>query len=61
LLVLPTKANSYAPPVRSYVIRQKGAKTGVRLVSGESLVDFILAHAETSGTANNAQRTKAAQ
>jgi hypothetical protein len=45
-LVLPTKMNGRKPPVRSFVLRQKGAKTGVRLVSYDSLRNFILAHAE---------------
>ena len=44
--MLPTESNKHKPPVRSYVLRQKGAKTGVRLVSYESLRNFILAHEE---------------
>jgi hypothetical protein len=46
-LVLPTAENKFKPPVRSFVIRRRGAKTGVRLVDYQSLRDFILAHAET--------------
>jgi hypothetical protein len=46
-LILPTDANGHKPPVRSIVIRQKGAKTGVRLVDYQDLRRFILAHAET--------------
>jgi hypothetical protein len=50
LLCLPTEANGFQPPVHSFALRRKGAKFGVRLVSGASLVDFILAHAETGAT-----------
>jgi hypothetical protein len=46
-LILPMEANGHKPPVRSYALRRNGAKTGVRLISGTSLVNFILAHAET--------------
>ncbi len=45
-LILPTEANSHKPPVKSFCIRQRGAKTGVRLVDYQSLRDFIRAHAE---------------
>ena len=33
--------------MKSFVLRRRGAKTGVRLVDYESLRDFIRAHAET--------------
>jgi len=46
-LILPTAENNFNPPVRSFVLRRRGAKTGVRLVDYQSLRDFILAHAET--------------
>ena len=46
-LILPTAENGFNPPVRSFVLRRRGAKTGVRLVDYQSLRDFILAHAET--------------
>lgn len=46
-LILPTAENNFSPPVRSFVLRRRGAKTGVRLVDYKSLRDFILAHAET--------------
>jgi hypothetical protein len=49
-LILPMEANGHQPPVASYALRRKGAKNGVRLISGASLVDFILAHAETGNT-----------
>lgn len=46
-LVLPTEKNRQKPPVRSFVIRQRGARTGIRLVDYESLRQFILRHEET--------------
>jgi len=45
-LILPSDANGHKPPVKSFVIRRRGAKTGVRLICYESLRGFILAHAE---------------
>jgi hypothetical protein len=45
-LILPTETNSHKPPVKSFCIRQRGAKTGVRLVSYESLRNYILQHVE---------------
>jgi hypothetical protein len=49
-LVLPTLENDFKPPVRSYVIRRRGARTGVRLIDYQSLKTYILAHAETGET-----------
>jgi hypothetical protein len=48
-LILPTPANGNKPPVKSFCIRQRGARTGIRLISYQHLREFILAHAE--GTA----------
>lgn len=45
-LILPTCANGYRPPVVSCVLRQRGARTGVRLINIESLRRFILKHQE---------------
>lgn len=46
-LILPCPANRNRPPVRSSVLRQIGAKTGIRLLDYSSLRAHILAHAET--------------
>lgn len=46
LLILPTVANGNKPPVKSFCIRQRGAKTGVRLISYDSLKNYILQHEE---------------
>ncbi|HZR19020.1 MAG TPA: hypothetical protein VFE51_17160 [Verrucomicrobiae bacterium] len=45
LLILPSSENNFRPPVRSVVLRRKGAKTGVRLIDVQSLRGFILSHA----------------
>ena len=47
-LILPTPRNDFKPPVRSFVLRQKGAKTGIRLLSWSSLKAYILEHEETA-------------
>lgn len=43
-LILPCKANNYRPPVKSCVLRKRGARTGVRLVDLQSLRDYIRQH-----------------
>ncbi len=45
-LVLPSKANGNRPPVSSIVLRQRGAKTGVRLVEIASLRAYLQQHRE---------------
>ena len=40
-LVLPTPENGFSPVVKSFVLRKRGAKTGIRLVDFASLVSFI--------------------
>lgn len=40
-LILPTPDNNFKPPVRSFVIRKRGARTGIRLIDYQSLVSFI--------------------
>jgi len=51
--ILPTEANGFKPPVKSFVIRQPGAKTGIRLISYPSLRQFIMAHEATAITDTN--------
>jgi len=46
--ILPTDANGGNPPVKSFVIRQPGARTGIRLISYPHLRAFIMAHADDS-------------
>ena len=45
-LILPTPRNGHKPPVRSFVLRQRGAKTGIRLVDYQSLALHIRARAD---------------
>ena len=40
LLILPTRANS-TPPVKSFVLRQRGKRVGVRLISFQSLKQYV--------------------
>jgi hypothetical protein len=51
-LILPTRANDFKPPVRSFCIRKRGAKTGIRLILYGSLKAYIHAHAESGGNQN---------
>lgn len=41
-LILPTVRNGFNPPVRSYCLRQPGAKKGIRLVDFASLREYVL-------------------
>ena len=54
-LILPSEANGGKPPVKSFCLRQRGAKTGIRLIDYQSLRQHILAHAEpsTEGVSGN--------
>jgi hypothetical protein len=45
-LILPRLENNYQPPVRSHVLRRRGHRTGIRLISVDSLRDYIKAHEE---------------
>jgi hypothetical protein len=50
-LVLPNERNGFKPPVRSFCLRQRGAKTGIRLVDYASLRAYIVAHTEECAAA----------
>lgn len=50
--ILPTDANGGKPPVKSFVIRQPGARTGIRLISYPHLREFIMAHPDGINTPN---------
>ena len=43
-LILPSTVNGHRPPVRSICLRQRGAKTGVRLIDCASLLAFLNAN-----------------
>ena len=40
-LTLPCRANDHKPPVKSVVIRKRGAVRGIRLVSYDSLMHYL--------------------
>jgi hypothetical protein len=40
-LTLPCPANDHKPPVKSVVIRKRGAVRGIRLVSYDSLMHYL--------------------
>lgn len=43
-LILPSADNSHRPPVRSISLRARGAVRGTRLISYDSLMDYIRSH-----------------
>lgn len=43
-LILPSEQNAHSPPVRSHVIKRPGAKTGIRLIEYQSLIEYIRNH-----------------
>jgi hypothetical protein len=45
-LILPMPENGHRPPVRSVVLRKRGAKTGTRLIDLASLRAYINQHVE---------------
>jgi hypothetical protein len=45
-LILPCGANRYKPPVQSHVLRRRGYRNGIRLISVDSLRRYIQAHEE---------------
>ena len=40
-LILPCSANNFRPPVRSVCLRKRGAATGTRLISTDSLLEYL--------------------
>jgi hypothetical protein len=51
-LILPCQLNGFRPPVRSFVLRKRGAKTGVRLIDYASLRAFIRSHEQGASASN---------
>lgn len=48
-LIIPCMHNAYRPPVRSHLLRRRGFRSGIRLISVDSLRHYIQAHEEKSG------------
>ena len=40
-LVVPCDANNHKPPVKSLLIKKRGAQRGIRLISYDSLLDHL--------------------
>jgi hypothetical protein len=57
LLILPSKENDFRPPVRSSVLRQPNAKTGVRLVNVASLRAYLRNQIDPPAACGSAPRT----
>ena len=55
-LILPTAENNFKPPVRSFVLRKKGAKTGIRLIDYASLSSYIRDHEDPSAASGRGQQ-----
>jgi hypothetical protein len=53
--ILPTAANGYNPPVRSYALRQWGKMRGRRLIDFQSLCSFIRSHSDAANDAAKPQ------
>lgn len=51
MLVLSCKQNGNKPPVRSVVLRQKGAERGIRLVDYQSLLTYLNSNEERAYSA----------
>lgn len=43
-LIYPLQCNDFKPPVRSFVLRQRGSRTGCRIIDYQSLRQWILSH-----------------
>jgi hypothetical protein len=54
-LILPCPENKHRPPVRSVVLRRRGARTGVRLVDIDSLRAHLNQHVEPAYRGSSAQ------
>jgi hypothetical protein len=58
-LILGTPRNNFKPVVRSFCLRQRGAKTGIRLVDYSSLAAHIRSNPETGTKTNGSPRKEA--
>jgi hypothetical protein len=59
-LILPSAKNNFSPAVKSFCLRQKGAKTGIRLIDRSSLVSHIRANEEKFNPASGAKNQEGA-
>jgi hypothetical protein len=54
-LILPTPENDFKPPVKSFCLRKRGARTGIRLIDYDSLISYIRGHEDRSPAMGKAQ------
>ena len=40
-LAIPSPTNEFRPPVKSVLIRKRGAQRGIRLINYDSLLDYL--------------------
>lgn len=45
-LILPCEGNDFRPPVRSVVLRKRGAQTGIRLIDLDSMRAYLANNVE---------------
>jgi hypothetical protein len=49
-LVAPSEINDFQPPVRSFVLRKKGAARGIRLIDRADLIRYIREQSSSEGS-----------
>lgn len=54
-LILPNEHNDHRPPVRSFVLRKKGAKSGIRLIDYASLRAYIRSNESLNSGADHSE------
>jgi hypothetical protein len=52
-LILPTAENSYRPPVQSICLRKRGKLKGCRLISYDSLMNYLKSFLTKDGSSTN--------
>ena len=60
-LILPCQDNKGRPPVRSVVLRKRGARTGIRLIDLDSLRAYLDKHVERTYQEQPAETTDTSQ
>jgi hypothetical protein len=58
-LILPSAANNFSPPVRSFSLRRPGNRFGCRIIDFMSLRNYIRAHAEPAAGPTSGQKEEA--
>jgi hypothetical protein len=57
-LILPCRENEYRSPVKSVVLRRRGARTGVRLIDLDSLKSYIKAHVDEGSVSTEENQSR---